>query len=199
MKKNHIITGYTIGLILAGILNLNGQNVSVSKVEFMNAPVLFKEDNRLLQQVIASYQSEEPGKIVFEAQGRELLNTELKKENNRFLLTFPAVTKPHRINRSIIRPPRNTNSRLFLLKNGRSILFSIHIPTLDIHVRNLIFLPNKCAILIMHWITATRPTSIPIRQNCAGPVNLHGSQENTCVQDLHPRLSDLRNGSAKAG
>jgi alpha-mannosidase len=101
MKIKHPTTGFTVLLVMMGIMQLNGQNTSNSQVGFKNAPVLFKEGNRYVQQVIASYRSDNPGTIVFTSEGKELLHAELKKENNRFLLTFPAVTKQHKINISV--------------------------------------------------------------------------------------------------
>jgi alpha-mannosidase len=70
---------------------LYGQNRPSSKVEFLNAPVLFNEGGKSYQQLIAGYQSEVPGEISFLFEGRELLKANLQKGENRFLLTFPAV------------------------------------------------------------------------------------------------------------
>ncbi|HBE42548.1 MAG TPA: hypothetical protein DDW27_15370, partial [Bacteroidales bacterium] len=84
------------GLIVTSI-NINCQSASSSKVEFLNAPVLFKEGGKYYQQVIASYRTGTPGTIVFSSGGKELLKAALVKGTNRHLLTFPAVTKPRRI------------------------------------------------------------------------------------------------------
>ena len=73
------------------------QNVSPSPVDFKNSPVLFKENGKSFQQVIASYRSDEPGKMVFTMNKKELLRTDLIKGDNRILLTFPAVTRPTKI------------------------------------------------------------------------------------------------------
>jgi alpha-mannosidase len=101
MKIKVVFIGYTLNIFLFGFLQLNGQNGSSSQVEFKNAPVLFKEGNRFYQQVIASYRSETPGTIVFMAEGRNLLHAELKKDDNRFLLTFPAISKPRKTSISV--------------------------------------------------------------------------------------------------
>lgn len=76
---------------------MDGQNPTPFKVEFLNAPVLFKEGGKSYQQVVASYRTYKPGKIVFTKDGKELLKGDLVRGNNRFLLTFLAVTKPNRI------------------------------------------------------------------------------------------------------
>ena len=76
---------------------LTGQNAQPSGVDFRNAPVLFKEGGKSFQQVIASYRSENPGKITFLKDGKEILKADLRKGNNRFLLTVPAVTRQSRI------------------------------------------------------------------------------------------------------
>ena len=78
-------------------MQLYGQSVLSSKFDFKNAPVLFKEGGKSYQQVIASYRAENPGKIIFTKDGKELLKADLRKGNNRFLLTVPAVTKPGKI------------------------------------------------------------------------------------------------------
>ena len=74
-----------------------GQNLPSTKVDFKNASVLFKEDGKSFQQVIASYHSEKPAKIVFTKGGKELLNADLIRGENKFLLTLPAVTKETKI------------------------------------------------------------------------------------------------------
>jgi hypothetical protein len=78
-------------------LQLFGQAVPSSAVEFLNAPVLFKEGGKSYQQVVASFRTENPGKIVFARDGRELLKADLVRGVNRFLLTFPAVTRSTKI------------------------------------------------------------------------------------------------------
>jgi alpha-mannosidase len=97
MKNSHLTTILIILLALAGILQTDGQNPSVSQVEFKNAPVLFKENNKAFQQIVAAYKAEKPGKISFSVNGKELLKANLKKDNNRFLLTLPAVVKSKKI------------------------------------------------------------------------------------------------------
>ena len=75
-------------IICVSAIQIIGQNASPSKVDFKNAPVLFKEGGKSFQQVIASYQAAAPGKIVFSSGGKELLKADLRKGNNRFLLTL---------------------------------------------------------------------------------------------------------------
>jgi hypothetical protein len=84
-------------MLLMGTMNLYSQNVAPSKVAFLNAPVLFKEGGKSYQQVVASYNSVKPGKIIFTQNGKELLKTDLVKGNNRILLTFKAVSQSDRI------------------------------------------------------------------------------------------------------
>lgn len=96
-EKNCLIILFVISLLFYSTIHLNGQNESSSKVEFLNAPVLFKEGGKSYQQVIASYQAENPGKIIFTKDDKELLKADLRKGNNRFLLTVPAVTRHGKI------------------------------------------------------------------------------------------------------
>lgn len=74
-----------------------GQPTESSKVEFLNAPVLFKEGGKSIQQVVASYRADAPGKIIITYGGKEIVNADMVRGNNRFLLNFPAVTKSKNI------------------------------------------------------------------------------------------------------
>ena len=78
-------------------IQLSGQVVPSTNVEFLSAPVLFKEGGKSYQQVVASYRTDAPGKIAFTYGGREILKADMTRGNNRFLLTFPAVTRPKKI------------------------------------------------------------------------------------------------------
>jgi len=75
-----------------------GQKTVNENVIFIDAPVLFKEGGKLFQQVLASYRAQIPGKIVFIKNGKEILTAALKRGDNRFLLTVPAVSRPSKIN-----------------------------------------------------------------------------------------------------
>ena len=78
-------------------IQLSGQVAPPANVEFLSAPVLFKEGGKSYQQVVASFRRDAPGKIVFIYGGREILKADMIRGNNRFLLTFPAVTRPKKI------------------------------------------------------------------------------------------------------
>lgn len=97
MKKLQLITLFFSLVVLLSTMQLYGQNTPSSKVDFVNAPVLFKEGGKSYQQVIASYRAENSGIIIFTKNGKELLKDDLRKGNNRFLLTVPAVTKRSKI------------------------------------------------------------------------------------------------------
>jgi hypothetical protein len=84
-------------MVIASVIQINGQNKIPSKVDFKNAPVLFKKGGKSFQQIIASYRAESPGKIVITYAGKELIKADLARGNNRYLLTFPAVTKSKKI------------------------------------------------------------------------------------------------------
>ena len=75
-------------MVLTSANQINGQNKLPSKVDFKNAPVLFREGGKSFQQVIASYRAETPGKIVFTYAGKELLKADLVKGNNRVPVDF---------------------------------------------------------------------------------------------------------------
>ena len=97
MKKKGLTTLLLAFLVLSYTLRLDGQITPSAKVQFLNAPVLFKEGGKSYQQVVASYRSGKIGKIVFTRDGKELLKADLVRGNNRFLLTFPAVTRPVKV------------------------------------------------------------------------------------------------------
>jgi alpha-mannosidase len=94
MKNIYLPAFLIISLVYLNIQQVFGQSDPSLKVEFLNTPVLFKEGGISYQQVVASYQSETPGKISFKNEGKELLRADLQKGENRFLLTFPAVSRP---------------------------------------------------------------------------------------------------------
>ena len=98
MEKMRSTPFFTALLMLLCVLQLSGQNTVSSKVNFLNAPVLFKEGGKSFQQVVATANSEKAGKIVFTKDGQTLLKADLVKGTNRFLLTFPAVTRQSKIN-----------------------------------------------------------------------------------------------------
>lgn len=86
-----------ISILFGSTIQLYGQNESSSKVEFLNAPILYKEGGKSYQQVVASYRSGKIGKIVFSKEGKELMKAELVKGNNRFLIPFEAVSRPKKV------------------------------------------------------------------------------------------------------
>jgi len=71
-------------------------------VEFKNAPVLFKQNGRSFQQVIVSYKAEQAGTILVSEGTKTLLKAELKKGNNSFLVTLPAVQESRSTNFSSV-------------------------------------------------------------------------------------------------
>ena len=82
-------------------LSLDGQTAPFPQVEFLNAPVLFKESGKPYQQVVASCKAGAPGKIVFTYAGEELLQADMARGISRYLLTFPAVNNPRKIRISV--------------------------------------------------------------------------------------------------
>ncbi len=85
-------------LMLAVILLLSvqlsfAQVSNEKKIEFKNAPVLFKQGNTSFQQVIITCEADQAGKILVRQSGKEILKAELKKGRNSFLINIPAVTR----------------------------------------------------------------------------------------------------------
>ena len=84
-------------MMLLSVNQADGQVPKAQDVDFKNAPVLFKENGKSFQQVVASYRAEKTGKIIFSRDGKELLKADLTRGNNHFLLTFPAVSGSKKI------------------------------------------------------------------------------------------------------
>jgi len=97
MKINRHWIIPTIIWLFTATIPVEGQNVSPSKVQLSNTPVLFKEGVKTFQQVLAQYKSENKGIISFTSKGKVLLRDSLVKGDNSFLLTFPAVNKAKKI------------------------------------------------------------------------------------------------------
>jgi alpha-mannosidase len=97
MRKLRFTTIFFMLLIPFSVLQLYGQNVLPSKVEFLSAPVLFKEGNKSFQQVVAKYSSKTPGKIVFSNDRKDVLKADLQIGINKFLITVPSVSKQKKI------------------------------------------------------------------------------------------------------
>ncbi len=90
---------YKTGIILLLFImfpaaSLPGQNPGYVKTDLLNAPVLFKENGKSYQQIVAICKSETEGKIEILLSGREVVKADLKKGINRYLVTVPAVTRP---------------------------------------------------------------------------------------------------------
>ena len=97
MKLRYAKHGLMTPLILVCSMHLLGQTDTQSRIEFRNAPVLFKEDGELYQQVLASYRADHDGRIQFKCAGRELLAADVKKGDNKYLLTVAAVDRRREI------------------------------------------------------------------------------------------------------
>ena len=80
-----------ISVLFISANQLYSQNESPSKVKYLNAPVLFKKDGKSFQQIIANYRSEVKGKILLLIDNKEVLNSDLVKGRNQFLINVPAV------------------------------------------------------------------------------------------------------------
>ena len=83
--------------LLATMLSLHAQSTKSSPLTFRNAPVLFKKEGKLVQQIIADIKSEQPAAITFSIAGKVILKDSVKKGNNLLLLTVSAVTSPKKM------------------------------------------------------------------------------------------------------
>jgi hypothetical protein len=94
MKRRSLESVFIMLLLILNVWILRSQEKQQFIVEFKNAPVLFKEGNKFFQQILAKTNRGNTGRIVFYIDGREVLKTDLKDDENKYLLTVPAVTGP---------------------------------------------------------------------------------------------------------
>ncbi|HUX94282.1 MAG TPA: glycoside hydrolase family 38 C-terminal domain-containing protein [Bacteroidales bacterium] len=80
---------------------LPGQSSAKVETEFVNAPVLFRENGRSYQQIVANCDADAKGKIIIVLDSKEVVKSELRKGMNKFLITIPAVTKSKNISLSV--------------------------------------------------------------------------------------------------
>lgn len=92
MKRNKRFTILIFVITTISSFQLFAQN----RIDFLNAPVLFKENGKSFQQVVASCKSDQPGNVIFTFNNGEL-KADIVKGDNRFLLTFPAVKRPTKV------------------------------------------------------------------------------------------------------
>ncbi len=95
------------------------QQINGRQINFKNAPVLFKENNRSFQQVIVSCKADQPGTILVREAGKEVLKADLKKGSNSFMITVPAVQKNKKINFSSSINGGNATKTAFVLTPPR--------------------------------------------------------------------------------
>ena len=94
MKKNLFVW---MVIILCGITTLHSQTPEKSGVNFKNAPVLFKENGKMYQQVIAVIKAEGSSEVSFFISGKELKKAKLQKGDNKILMDVPSVSSPKKI------------------------------------------------------------------------------------------------------
>jgi alpha-mannosidase len=97
MKRLQLTYLFIALFLSGGVFKSEGQNALSSKPEFLNVPVLFKDGNKSFQQVLVNFSSANTRKIIITREGKEILNKELTRGMNRFLLTVSAVTRPTKI------------------------------------------------------------------------------------------------------
>ena len=94
MKKNLFVL---MVIILSGIVTLHSQTPEKLCVTFKNAPVLFKENGKMFQQVIAVIKADGSSEVSFFISGKELKKATLQKGDNKILLNVSSVSSPKKI------------------------------------------------------------------------------------------------------
>ena len=94
MRNIHL--SFTIFLMI-GMLSVQAQKVKNATIVFKNAPVLFKKEGKMFQQIIANIKSEKSAEIVFSIAGKEIQKNTIKMGSNMILLTISAVSSSKKI------------------------------------------------------------------------------------------------------
>jgi hypothetical protein len=95
------IYSFLIVLFLTGLLSGQAQTAKKSTITFRNAPVMFRNEGKLVQQILADFKADKSSEIEFFVSGKQIQKTAVKKGNNLILLTVPAVSSSKKINISI--------------------------------------------------------------------------------------------------
>ncbi len=83
--------------LLAAMLAVHAQTSKTTSVTFRNAPVLFKQSGKMVQQIIADIKTDQPAELIFSISGEKSRKDSIKKGDNLILLTVSAVSSPKRI------------------------------------------------------------------------------------------------------
>jgi len=98
MKKTYSLL---IVFFLTGMLSTPAQTIKTSTITFKNAPVLFKKEGKICQQIITEVKSDKQAEIAFYISGKEIHKATVKKGDNLVLLTVPAISSPKKISISV--------------------------------------------------------------------------------------------------
>jgi alpha-mannosidase len=102
-------------LLLNTPIPVKGQAKDRVVVEFRNAPVLLREGTKSLQKILAEIKSPEKGSLVITISGKQVFSGDFSRNNNKFLLNVPSVSKPEKINISVTLDKKVTVKYPFLL------------------------------------------------------------------------------------
>ncbi len=98
MRKISLILSASL---LAAMLSVNAQTSKSTSVIFQNAPVLFKEQGKRVQQIVAEIKADQPAELVFSIPGEKIQKDSVKKGDNLILLTVSAISSPRKVNISV--------------------------------------------------------------------------------------------------
>jgi alpha-mannosidase len=92
MRPNLKVGFLVITLITALLMPVAGQ-APAPAISLLNAPVLYKDKGKALQQVVLFCKAEKDGKITVTKSGKAVMQADLKEGDNRFLIDIPAVNR----------------------------------------------------------------------------------------------------------
>jgi len=94
MKRIYFLLIFTV---LSALIGIQAQSETQSGISFKNAPVLFKKEGRMMQQILADIQSEKITDIEISVSGKPIQKSLITKGDNLILLTIPAVSSPKEV------------------------------------------------------------------------------------------------------
>ncbi len=98
MRKIRLIL---VASLLAAMLSVHAQTAKTTSVTFRNAPVLFKQGGKMVQQIIADIKADKPAELFFSVSGEKIQKDSVKKGDNLILLAVPAVLSAKKVEISV--------------------------------------------------------------------------------------------------
>jgi len=94
MKK---ICLFFAAILMSALSSLYAQSAVPSVVTFRNAPILFKQQGKMVQQIVAEIKADQPSELFFSVSGGKIQKDSVKRGDNLILLTVSAVSSAKKV------------------------------------------------------------------------------------------------------